>query len=72
MIRYMSENIDRELKTEILKSLGDLFLGLKRYGEKYIDTIISISSNCFEAVYKLAGKHTLIQISKTKGPTRKN
>lgn len=47
----MQKPIDRELKTDILKCFGDLALGLKRYTENYLDTIIEITENCFEAVY---------------------
>lgn len=32
LIRYVQSNIDRDLKTEILRCFGDLSLGLKDYG----------------------------------------
>ena len=47
----MHTNIDRDLKTDILKGFGDLILGLKKYGENFVETLINISENCFDAVY---------------------
>lgn len=46
----MRQSIDRELKTDILKCFGDLALGLKKYTESYIDPILEITQNCFDAV----------------------
>ena len=36
------QNIDRDIKTEILKCFGDLSLGLKTQTEPYLDTILEI------------------------------
>lgn len=47
LIQYVHGNIDRELKTEILRCFGDLSLGLKDHGEIFVDTLISISNECF-------------------------
>ena len=47
----MHENIDRDLKTEILKCFGDLSLGMKNYCIDYIIPILEIVDNCMAAVY---------------------
>lgn len=52
LVEIMHTSSDRELKTEILNCFGDLSIGLKSYGEVFIDTIIQICNDCFEAVYK--------------------
>lgn len=38
----------------------------------YVETILNISCNCYEAVYKLAGINTSIQTQKVKEPTQIN
>ena len=40
LIEYMHDNIERELKTEILRCFGDLTLGLKNFSEMYIDNLL--------------------------------
>jgi hypothetical protein len=72
LIAFMYNNIDREIKTDILKCFGDLILGLKRYGETFVDTLLAISGNCFEAVDKLSGTAHSTQISKANAPTRRS
>ena len=48
MVNYMHNiGIDRELKSEIMKCFGDLFLGVKGYGEGFVQTVIDISDKCF-------------------------
>jgi hypothetical protein len=61
LIEHMHNPIDRELKTEILKCFGDLCLGLKNFGEMFVATLISISDECFEAVYRLSGRSVPMQ-----------
>lgn len=61
MIGYMHSNIDRELKTEILRCFGDLTLGLKTYAEGHIKVLLEICGDCFTAVYKLSGNLCSIQ-----------
>ena len=51
LVQYMHENIDRDLKTEILKCFGDLSLGMKNYCVDYIAQILEIVDNCMAAVY---------------------
>jgi len=36
------QNIDSDIKTEILKCFGDLSLGLKSQTEPYLETILEI------------------------------
>ena len=68
MVEYMhSKQVDRELKSEIMKCFGDLFLGVKGYGEKFVGSIIDISDKCFEAVKKYSGKGDVMQRLNQKG-----
>ena len=52
LLRMMRENLDKDVKTEILKGFGDLALGLKKNTEKFLDPLLEITSSCFDAVYK--------------------
>ena len=47
LVNYMQQNIERDLKTDILKCFGDLALGMKKYTDAYIDTVLEICQNCF-------------------------
>lgn len=69
LIQYVQSNIDRELKTEILRCFGDLSLALKDHGEMFVDTLISISNECFEAVYRYSSTPSLTQTAKTSATT---
>lgn len=54
LVGMMKHNLDRDLKTDILKCFGDLALGLKKYTEVFLDNILEICGDCFEAVYRFS------------------
>jgi len=56
----MHENIDRQLKSDILRCFGDLVLGLKEYAAMYLETVITISNSCFAAILKYLGNSKMI------------
>lgn len=40
LIDYMQQSIERDLKTKILMCFGDLALGVRKYCDPYIDTLL--------------------------------
>ena len=57
LIAFMHQPINRDTKSKILKSFGDLFLGAKNYGSASLPPVMDICSKCFDAVYSYSGKH---------------
>jgi hypothetical protein len=47
MVHYMHTDIDKDVKSQIIRCFGDLSLGLKNCVEGFVETLLSISDECF-------------------------
>jgi hypothetical protein len=55
LVKLIHNNtLDREIKIDILNCFGDLSIGLKAYDDAFVNTLVNICNECFEAVYKFS------------------
>jgi hypothetical protein len=53
LLKQIKNSMDREVKINIISCMGDLTLSMQEYAETFLDEIMDICQECFQAIYEI-------------------